>query len=133
YPRETVIAEKFQAMVHLGTLNSRMKDFYDIWLLSRQFDFGGSSLADAVAGTFKNRETAVETKPVALTSDFSSSKDKQKQWAAFLRKSQIEGAPPRFEDVASALRGFLLPIARSLVEASEFNSTWRPPGPWTEG
>lgn len=133
YPRDTVIAEKFQAMVHLGTLNSRMKDFYDIWLVSRQFDFDGGSLADAVEGTFKNRETRIETEPVALTSDFSSSEDKQKQWTAFLRKSQIAGAPPTFGDVAIALREFLLPIARSLAESREFNSTWTPPGPWTEG
>ncbi len=48
YPRETAIAEKFEAMVKLGTLNSRMKDFYDIWLLSRQFDFDGPTLAQAV-------------------------------------------------------------------------------------
>ena len=49
YPRETVIAEKFQAMVHLGTINSRMKDFYDIWLLSRQFDFDGLCLVEAIS------------------------------------------------------------------------------------
>jgi predicted nucleotidyltransferase component of viral defense system len=133
YPRETVIAEKFQAMVHLGTLNSRMKDFYDVWLLSRQFDFDGPSLAGAVAGTFNNRQTQMEIEPVALTSDFYDSEDKQKQWAAFLRKSQMASAPPKFGDVAIALRDFLLPIARSLAESREFNSTWSPPGPWTEG
>ncbi len=52
YPREAVIAEKFQAMVVLGRANSRMKDFYDIWLLSRVYEFNGGSLARAIATTF---------------------------------------------------------------------------------
>jgi len=60
YPRETAIAEKFEAMIKLGTLNSRMKDFYDIWLLSRQFDFDGPTLAQAVTATFANRGTALK-------------------------------------------------------------------------
>ena len=57
YPRETVVAEKFEAMVYLGTLNSRMKDFFDIWLLARQFDFADTELAGAIAKTFENRQT----------------------------------------------------------------------------
>jgi hypothetical protein len=60
YTRETVVAEKFEAMVKLGTLNSRMKDFYDIWLLSRRFSFDGPMLARAVAATFANRKTIIE-------------------------------------------------------------------------
>ena len=65
YPRETVIAEKFQSMVYLRTLNSRMKDFYDVWLLARQFAFDGSVLAKAIAATFANRETAIDVEPIA--------------------------------------------------------------------
>jgi hypothetical protein len=117
-------------MVHLGTLNSRMKDFYDIWLLSRQFDFDGPILSSAVSGTFENRETAMETEPVALTSKFFDSEEKQKQWAAFLRKSQITGAPPNLADVVCNIRDFLLPIARPLASSDEFNRRWAAPGPW---
>lgn len=53
YSRESAIAEKFEAMIKLGELNSRMKDFYDIWLLSRQFSFESTKLAEAVKLTFK--------------------------------------------------------------------------------
>jgi hypothetical protein len=70
YPRETVIAEKFHAMVYLRTLNSRMKDFYDVWLLARQFAFDGSVLAKAVAATFANRDTAIDVEPIAFTPEF---------------------------------------------------------------
>src|SRR5690606_41192785 len=66
YPRETVVAEKFQAMVYLSTLNSRMKDFYDVWLLARQFAFDGAVLQTAIAATFKNRETATDVAPIAF-------------------------------------------------------------------
>ena len=48
YPPETVVAEKVEAMVHLGSLNSRMKDFYDVWRLSRQFEFDDSVLSEAI-------------------------------------------------------------------------------------
>ena len=54
YTRETVVAEKFEAMVKLGILNSRMKDFFDIWTLSREFSFDGSTLSKAVKTTFEN-------------------------------------------------------------------------------
>ena len=60
YPRETVVAEKLEAMVFLGTVNSRMKDFYDIWLLARQFEFSGTDLAVAIARTFAKRGTALD-------------------------------------------------------------------------
>jgi len=72
YPRETVVAEKFEAMTKLGLLNSRMKGFYDLWVLSRQFDFDGATLATAIQRTFGNRNTAVVTRPTALTPGFGS-------------------------------------------------------------
>ena len=70
YPRETVVAEKFEAMVHLGTLNSRMKDFFDLWLVASQFDFNGSDLAKAIEKTFAHRGTPLEWEPIALTATF---------------------------------------------------------------
>ncbi len=69
YPRETVIAEKFQAMVLLGRANSRMKDFYDVWILSRTYKFDDERLPRAIAATFARRKTPVpEELPDALTS-----------------------------------------------------------------
>ena len=86
YPRETVVAEKFEAMTKLGRLNSRMKDFDDLWLLARQFDFDGPTLATAIRRTFENRKTAVASLPTALTPSFGGDAGKQAQWQGFLRK-----------------------------------------------
>jgi Nucleotidyl transferase AbiEii toxin, Type IV TA system len=92
YAPETVIAEKFQAMVALGRANSRMKDFYDIWILSKTFDFAPERLARAVAATFARRRTVIPTdRPDALTEDFAEDPLKQRQWAAFV--ADIDHAP----------------------------------------
>ena len=93
YGRETVVAEKFEAMVKLGLLNSRMKDFFDLWLLSRQFDFDGPVLATAIAKTFEHRGTELTLQPTALTADFATDAGKMTQWNAFVRKSRLERLP----------------------------------------
>jgi hypothetical protein len=130
YPRETVVAEKFEAMVQLGTLNSRMKDFFDIWLLARQFDFTGAELARAISETFRNRGTGIDADPVALTPAFTEAEPAKKQWAAFVRRSAIEGAPSTLDDLREPLRDFLLPIARALADGREFTAEWPASGPW---
>ncbi|SFZ81764.1 Predicted nucleotidyltransferase component of viral defense system [Devosia enhydra] len=110
YARETVIAEKFQAMVALGRANSRMKDFYDIWILSKSFDFAGDRLARAIAATFARRETAVPVDlPDALTSAFANDEQKQRQWNAFVR--DVSANPGSLEDVVTSLAEFLMPRA----------------------
>ncbi len=81
YSKETAIAEKFEAMVKLGELNSRMKDFFDVWLLSRSFDFDGPRLCEAIDKTFKRRGTLLpDGEPVALTAEFSGNPEKRAQW-----------------------------------------------------
>ncbi len=131
YPRETVVAEKFEAMTKLGTFNSRMKDFYDIWILSRQFSFNGASLADAISQTFANRQTAVTAKPVALTPAFSRDNAKQTQWQGFVRKSKLDGAPADLSSVIDDLVLFLQPVAEAIENGVRFDMTWMPPGPWS--
>ena len=130
YPRETVVAEKFQAMVYLGTLNSRMKDFFDIWLLARHFNFDGVELGGAIAKTFDNRGTPIETEPVALTHVFTSAEHTAKQWAAFLRRTQLAHAPKSFDKLCGPLRAFLLPVAATAAAGAVFAATWSAPGPW---
>ena len=66
YPAETVVAEKFQTMVQLGQLNSRIRDFYDIWSMARQFEFNGETLQHAIGNTFSHRETAMDLSPTAF-------------------------------------------------------------------
>jgi len=130
YPRETAIAEKFEAMVNLGTLNSRMKDFFDIWLLASQFNFTGPEVAQAIEKTFENRGTALDPEPVALTPSFTVAEGTQKQWAAFVRRSQLDTAPKTLDEARELLRRFLLPVATAIVGKRSFPASWAAPGPW---
>lgn len=78
YPHETVVAEKFQAMVLFGIMNSRLKDFYDIWYLSKNFEFQGDLLCQAIKATFERRKTSLpKTVPFAFTEEFAKDLDKQ--------------------------------------------------------
>jgi len=110
YARETVIAEKFQAMVALGRANSRMKDFYDIWLLSQSFPFDNDRLARAIAATFERRETEVPVDvPDALTPAFAEDEQKQRQWNAFLENVALR--PGSLPEVIEGVAGFIMPHA----------------------
>lgn len=117
YARETVIAEKFQAMVALGRANSRMKDFYDIWILSRSFTFDDDRLARAIAATFARRETVIPTElPDALTLEFATDAEKQQQWRAFIE--DVSADPGPLSSVTEDLADFLMP---HVSRASERN------------
>jgi len=130
YPRETVIAEKFEAMVKLGQLNSRMKDFFDILLLSRQFAFSGVTLASAIAKTFARRKTPLHLPPVAFSETFSNDPQKIAQWNAFLRKSKLAPPAHNFSEAIAIIRAFLLPPAEAARDDRDFPSHWSPAGPW---
>jgi Nucleotidyl transferase AbiEii toxin, Type IV TA system len=114
YARETVVAEKFHAMVALGIANSRMKDFYDVWILSRTYVFEADRLSRAIAATFARRDTIVpEHTPEALTATFAANPMKQAQWKAFAR--DLAAAPP-LDLVVADLAEFLMPHARNAVK-----------------
>ena len=131
YPRESVVAEKFQAMVMLGIANSRMKDFYDLWVLSRQFDFQGPLLCEAIRATFERRRTPVPAEaPVALSSEFAEDRKKQTQWRAFISKSKLDTGGAGLHVVVAALRGFLMPAAQAIVAGESLRAVWPAPGPW---
>jgi predicted nucleotidyltransferase component of viral defense system len=110
YAQETVIAEKFQAMVALGRANSRMKDLYDVWMLSKSYRFEDDRLARAIAATFARRETAIPTElPDALSPAFADDPAKQEQWAAFVRELGHDPGPLPL--IVSDLAKFLMPHA----------------------
>ena len=110
YPYETVIAEKFQAMVALGLANSRLKDFYDIWILAQTYDFKDDRLAQAIAATFARRKTEIPTeRPDGLTSAFANDPTKKQQWTAFVEEVAVN--PGTLADVVEALAAFLMPHA----------------------
>jgi predicted nucleotidyltransferase component of viral defense system len=115
YARETVIAEKFQAMVMLGRANSRMKDFHDVWALSRNHAFEGDRLAQAIKATFERRKTDIPTAtPDALTKDFAADPAKQQQWRAFIE--DVASNPGPLASICVDLEAFLMPHARRARE-----------------
>jgi hypothetical protein len=131
YPRETVIAEKFQAMVLLGITNSRLKDFYDLWTLAQRFDFDGVVLARALAATFERRHTIMPTEPpLALTPMFAGDVSKRSQWRAFVQRGRLLDTPPDLSTVVLVLADFLMPPARALGHGQPFTFHWPAGGPW---
>lgn len=128
YPRATVIAEKFEAMVSLGMLNSRMKDFFDVHYLARTFEFDRRELATAILATFERRATALpDAPPKALRAEFAQSPDKQVQWRAFLRRTRLPGDLD-LGKVIDELAAFLWPTVDLSIEPAATH--WSPGGPW---
>ena len=109
-------------------LNSRMKDFYDIWLLSRYFDFDGPRLAGAIRLTLKSRETEPSPNPVAFTKEFA--QNKAAQWSAFRRRLNLKTTPEDFSEIVVAVQTFLLPMLNSTLQDSDIPLKWQAPGPW---
>ncbi len=131
YSPEPVVAEKLHAMVRYGRANTRMKDFYDIWRISKTADLDGPLLTSAVQATFRRRETAIPQEvPVALTEKFAEEPGKERQWEAF--SGQVGGERGSLESetlrtVISDLRKFLLPVLRAAKGEAP------PPGIWLRG
>jgi predicted nucleotidyltransferase component of viral defense system len=132
YSRESTIAEKFEAMVKLGILNSRMKDFFDIWLMLRQFDFDGPTLSAAIMKTFSTRGTNIQTEPIALTNTFAEDTAKAAQWRGFVRKNRLVDVPQNLVEVVTAIAAFLAPITEQLAAGRVLRATWKASGTWLE-
>lgn len=133
YPRETVVAEKFQAMVMLGIANSRMKDFYDLWFLATNFEFEGELLATAIKATFNRRRTTLPTStPLALTPEFSGDKRKITQWKAFLRKGKLAVKEQKFNEIVALLNSFLMPPCLAVGKSKSFECNWNSSLSWQQ-
>ena len=111
YPRETVVAEKFQTIVKRGIANSRMKDYYDLWMLSADENVDRAKAKLAIARTFERRKTAVPSAvPVGLSEAFAIDPDKSVQWRAFVRKNRLDIGEKSLSDVVASIREFLMPL-----------------------
>lgn len=130
YSMESTIAEKLEAMVKLGILNSRMKDFFDIWFLAHHFNFSGRTLQKAVKTTFLTRSTNLPSIPVVFTADFFRDPTKDAQWKAFIRKNQLVNIPKGFQEIVADIVAFLGPLVKYLACNQSFVSSWKAPGPW---
>lgn len=121
YPVETVVAE-------LGVANSRLKDFYDLWVISRTFELRQAALVEAVQRTFERRGTTLPSDiPVGLTDEFAEAW--AAQWRAFLSRDRMAAAPDAFAVTIADLRVFLMPLVVGLKE----ERIWSPSGPWSPG
>ena len=132
YPQVTTIAEKFETMVQLGIVNSRMKDFYDIWALSETFVFDGAELQQAVTRCFERRGThlSAETLDVFATA-FYSNAARRDLWQAYGRQGGLFNAPPNdFEDIGRRVQSFLGPVYASIQAGERFDLHWPAAGPW---
>jgi predicted nucleotidyltransferase component of viral defense system len=131
YARETMIAEKFQAMVNLGMRNSRMKDYFDIFFLSRKFAFDGKKLATALAATFKRQGTRIPMKiSDGLSNEFAIDPKKRVQWNSFLIQTSAMNLEADFAEVVAAIGRFIMPPARAAARGSSLDKRWSPGGPW---
>lgn len=125
YPMETVIAEKFQAIVEHGMANTRLKDYYDLWILSTHHRFDGAVLAAAIDATFTRRRTQVPVDhPMGLTDTYALDPQVIRIWEAFLKRAKITDALPPLAGVVEHLRVFLIPPCLALSQKVRFSSTW---------
>lgn len=130
YSRESVVAEKLEAMISLGVVNSRMKDFYDVFVLASNFAFEGPTLSQAVRETFIRRSTPFpESDPLVLTRKFLTAPERQILWRAFLRRGRLQ-APPDAGEMADVLRSFLMPVISAAARGESLRANWPPGGPW---
>jgi len=131
YPAESVISEKFEAMIRLGLLNSRMKDFYDIWIMIHQFDFNGAQLSEALKRTFKHRKTPLpQESPLFAEEIYDEKSDRQTLWKAFLKKGDIKNAPEKLVTTANEIEKFLIKPLTAIKKKGEFNKVWKAHSSW---
>jgi len=129
YPVESAVAEKLQAMVALGGANSRMKDFYDVWICSKHLDFDAGTLLNALNATFRNRETPIPAQEFeALTAAFVEAH--RVQWNAFVRKMGADELIDEFASVVADIKEFAMPALGSLARGEEFGPQWKSADGW---
>jgi hypothetical protein len=133
YPREATIAEKFNAMVVLDIRNSRMKDFYDIWLIANTWTFEMASLRSAILSSFERRGVPIpQDVPFALTGEFLNDPQKRQQWNAFVSRLYPGSNAPSLEEVGTLLRAFLLPCILSDFGSGSEDRQWASRHLWNQ-
>ncbi len=133
YPRETVVAEKFEAMVKLGIANTRMKDFHDLYSLSHLFSFEGQVLSEAILRTFERRRTRLPSSPpIAFTAQFFEDESKQRQWTAFIGKNKLYIEPIPLKAVVDDIEQFVMPLVLGVATGGKWSRSWRAGGPWQD-
>ena len=129
YPHYAVVAEKYEALSTLGIANSRMKDYFDLWVMARRTALDGETLKQSIRATFRHRQSSLPQEiPIGLTETFSHDDQKQTQWRAFLTKNNLETIP--LEEVVGFIAGFLIPISEAASDDVSLTLHWPKGGPW---
>lgn len=130
YPKESMVAEKFHAMIRHGDLNSRMKDYYDLWLISETFEFEGQALQKALETTFRNRDTELPAeRPVSLSVEFASASNTR--WKNFLIKMNLETAESGdFPSIMEQIWEFLDHPVQAFLYQTKSTRKWIPQKGW---
>lgn len=122
YSLNSVIAEKFEAIVSLGYVNSRYKDFYDIYILASNYNFDGNELKKAIEETFHHRQTGFDD-IVAFEKDFTADAIRKSRWNAFTKKKKAMESVD-FGRTVELIKDFLQPIIEKIVDKSETDIKW---------
>ena len=133
YPRETLIAEKFAAMVSMAHHNSRIKDVWDIAALATDFFFDGPVLQRAVRATLLQREALRRTEVAALGPVYYEEPERQAMWSGFRSRVEVHGYQPNsLAEAGVVVRAFLRPVWSSILDEEPFEMEWSPGGPWRQ-
>ena len=131
YTPESMIAEKVHTMAVREMANTRLKDFYDIWILALRREFDGEILSEAIRTTFSQRGTELSAEPpLALSAAFFGNPVKQSQWQAFLRKARLVDDLPPIHEIFLVLRDFLVPPISAAAVGRSLRLEWPAGGPW---
>ncbi|ALM86600.1 nucleotidyl transferase AbiEii/AbiGii toxin family protein [Bordetella sp. N] len=131
YPRYTVIAEKLEAIVSLGILNTRMKDYFDLWVMATHCDFDGPILTEAIRATFARRATKISGEPpFGLTDEFAEDERKSAQWLAFQHKNALSAVP--LTEVVAMLRRMLMPVLAAIASGRTSSYNWHREQGWSK-
>ncbi|MBN1382543.1 MAG: nucleotidyl transferase AbiEii/AbiGii toxin family protein [Deltaproteobacteria bacterium] len=125
-----IVAKKFEASLDLVELNRRMKDFYDIWMLSRAYQFHGSTLQEAIVATCQRRTRPLSPQAPVFSKEFAERSDKQAQWKTFQKKIQLPDIPEDFSTIMNDFGRFLHPLTEVLERHRCFKKKWIVEGPW---
>lgn len=130
YTPESIIAEKFEAMTKLGMVNTRMKDFFDIWIFSQQLTFFGASLQKAIRATYDKRQTSFNRLPDSISEVFYTDPAHQVRWKQFLQNIESVEKNIELPTVIGEIKEFLEPIVTASLEEKTFNKTWNYQEKW---
>jgi len=126
YSVETIVAEKFEAMISLALVNGRLKDFFDVHQLAHAKAFDGGLLQEAVVDTFDHRGTTFDPNHPIFDDTFGADSERQRHWVVFIRRTGLGTAPDQFADVVVVVRRLLFPIYEACASGDGFAGTWSP-------